>query len=93
MEAARTDLLRVRTILTEQLQVVEVRLRTAQVACLLERPIRGSSDTNSSAQEPVGDSHSVDGESNSTQRGVRTDGHSYEGTIVRGGIGDSRRDD
>ena len=41
LEAARTDLLRVQTILHQDHLAVEGRLRAAQVAYLLERPLRG----------------------------------------------------
>ena len=75
-------------------QMVEGRLRAAQVAYLLERPLRGTSETNSNALEPAEDSqHHDGGQSESIQKGVPDDGHSYDGTIVRGGIGDYHRDD
>ena len=49
MEAARTDLLRVQTILNEQLDIVEGRLRAAQVAYLLDRPLLEGAGSESSA--------------------------------------------
>ena len=64
------------------------------MAYLLERPLRGTSDTDSSVNEPTGDGRQrSDALSCDTRKGMPEDGHSYVGTIVRGGIGDSRRDE
>ena len=94
LDAARANLLQVQTILNEHHRVVERRLRAAQVAYLLERPRRRTSETSSSAPEPAEESQqNADGNSDVTQKGVPDDGHSYDGTVVRGGIGDHRRDD
>ena len=94
LDAARANLLQVQTILNEHHQVVERRLRAAQVAYLLERPRRRTSETSSSAPEPAEESQqNADGNSDVTQKGVPDDGHSYDGTVVRGGIGDHRHDD
>ena len=85
----KNDLLRVQTILHQQHLAAEGRLRAAQVACLLDRPL-----TDSSVNEPTGeDRRSFDAPSCDTQKGLPEDGHSYAGTIVRGGIGDSRHDE
>ena len=91
LEAAGTDLLRTQTILNQHLLAVERRFRTAQVAYLLERPVRRRSETDSSAQEPMEHGqHLSDEQSNDTQKGLPEDGHSYEATIVKSGLGNMR---
>ena len=94
LEAARTSLLRVQTILHQHRLQVDGRLRAAQVAFLLGRPPRGTSDTDSCIGETMEeDLPNSDAPSCDTQKELPEDGHSYAGTIVRGGIGGSRRDD
>ena len=39
------------------------------------------------------DQQNSDAPSCDTQKGLPEDGHSYAGTIVKGGIGETRRDD
>ena len=93
LEAARTDLLRVQTILQQHHLAVEERLRAAQVAFLLARPVRRHSETESSALEHSHDApHRSDAQSDCTRKGLPDDGHSYDGTVVREGISEYRRD-
>ena len=94
LEAARTNLLQVQTILHQHHLMADGRLRAAQVAYLLDRPLRDHSDTDYSGNESMGEDHlSSHAPSGDTQKGHPEDGHSYAGTIVRGGIGGSRHDD
>ena len=94
LEAARTSLLRVQTILHQHRLQADGRLRAAQVACLLDRPPRGTSDTDSCIGDSLAeDLQNADAPSCDTQKGLPEDGHSYAGTIVRGGIGETCRDD
>ena len=93
LEAARTNLLRLQTLLHQHHHTADERLRTAQVAYLLERPRREHSDTDYSINESMGvdqlNSHTP---SCDTQKGDPEDGHSYAGTIVRGGFGGNHDD-
>ena len=93
LEAARNNLLRVQTILNQYHLTADGRLRAAPVAYLLDRPQRDDSDIDCSIIESMGeDQMNSRAPSCDTQKRLPEDGHSYAGTIVRGGIGENRPD-
>ena len=93
-EAARTDLLRAQTILNEQLDIVEGRLRAAQVAFLLDRLLQEGKGSESSAGAFREKTQRASGvHSYTSRRELPDEGHSYAGTAVRGDIGVDRHDD
>ena len=94
LEAARTDHLQVQAILNGQLDDVESWLRAAQVAFLVNRSPREGTGSEPSAGALGVDTQRTSGvHPCTTRRGAEDDGHSYAGTVVRGGIGSDRHDD
>ena len=89
LEVARASLLRVQTTLHQHKQVADERLRAAQVAFLMERPLRSTTDTDtdSAASEMIAADQPQSDASLDIQKGLPEDGHSYAGTAVRGGLG------
>ena len=85
LDDVRRDLLRLQTILLERQDEVEGCLRAAQVAYLLERPVREGvahlRAQKSPSSPPLPGAHSC-----STCRHHSNDGHSYAETAVRGPV-------
>ena len=86
-EAARVSLLRIQTALHQHKQLADARLRAAQVACLMERPLRNTASTDSYGSSMIAAAQLKSDASLDTQKELPADGHSYAGTAVRGGLG------
>ena len=93
LEVARASLLRVQTTLHQHKQVADERLRAAQVAFLMERPLKSTADTESYTSEMIAADQPQSDASLDPQKGLPEDGHSYAGTTVRGGLGGLRHDE
>ena len=87
LEVARVSLLRIQTTLHQHKQVADARLRAAQVAFLMERPLRNTANTDLSCSSTDADVQPQSDASLDTQKVLPVDGHSYAGTAVRGGLG------
>ena len=87
LEVARVSLLRIQTTLHQHKQVADARLRAAQVAFLMERPLRSTANTDWYASSMIAADQLRSDASLDTQKELPEDGHSYAGTAVRGGLG------
>ena len=87
LEVARVSLSRIQTTLRQHQQVADARLRAAQVAFLMERPLINTAHTVSYGSSMIAAVQLQSDASLDTQKELLEDGHSYAGTAVRGGLG------